>query len=103
MGEKREKHLGDMFHRAISVGLGAAFITEEYIRGLLGDALPKETVTNLLRQAKEAKGDFLALLREELKRHLGKVDLKRPLEEILREHDLEVKATLRFKKKKKKT
>lgn len=98
----KEKNLGEMVDKVFSLGLGAAFVTEEYLRGMLGEmSLPKDIAAGIIQQANKTKGDLLGLLREELKKHLAKVDIVKPLEHILKEHDLEIKATVRFKKKKK--
>ena len=97
MTDKQEKGLVDAIGKAVSVGIGAAFMTEEYVKSVLGD-VPKETLSGVLQSAKAAKRDFVSTVKEEAKRHLSKVDPVKALLEVVENYDIEIK----FKKKKKK-
>ena len=98
---KKDKGLTDVIGKVVSVGIGAAFMTEEYLKTVLGElSLPKDIVSGLAKNAKMAKEDFLILLKEEMGKHFSKVDPKRLLREVLEHYDLEVKASVKFKKKK---
>lgn len=99
MSEK-EKGLSDIIKRIVSVGVGSAFMTEEAVRNILSDLpLPKDIVTGLVQNAKQAKTDFLETISDEVKDQLSKVDPARLLDDLVDRYDIEVKATFKFKKK----
>lgn len=102
MTKKEDKEgLADVVKKVISIGVGAAFMTEEAVRNIVKDLpLPKEIVTGLIDNAKGARADFTAGIQEEVRKHLSKVDPKQMTEDILDNYDIEVKATFSFKKKK---
>lgn len=96
----KETILGDAVKKIVSLGVGAAFLTEDVIKSVVQDLpLSKDIINGLVQNAKNAKEDFVSSVREELSQHLAKVDPKALLEEILQEHDVEVTATFKFKKK----
>lgn len=93
--EKDESGLGakasDLLKKVITVGIGAAFLTEESIRATVGDLkLPKELVANLLAQASTTRSEFLGKFSHEI---IEKIQAKiNPVElvtEILRKNDIE--------------
>ena len=99
--DAKDTLIGDALKKVISLGVGAAFLTEDVIKNVVSDLpLSKDMVNDLLQNAKSAKGDFVESLREELGQHIAKVDPKALLEEIISDYDIEVKATFKFKKKK---
>ena len=101
MSKKEDKEgLADVVKKVISIGVGAAFMTEEAVRSVVKDLpLPKEIVTGLIDNAKGARTDFTAGIQEEVRKHLSKVDPRQMAEDILDNYDIEVKATFSFKKK----
>lgn len=98
--EKEKSSLGDSLKKLISVGVGAAFLTEEAVKNLLGDIpLSKDIVTGLLNQAKSSKEEFIKSVREEVVKHLKSVDPKALLNEVLDDYELDINAKVTFKKK----
>jgi hypothetical protein len=89
--EKISGRAGDLLKKAITVGLGAAFLTEESIRSIVGELkLPKELVTNLLAQAKETRSEFIGKFSHEmLERIQSKVSPVELVNEVLRRNDFE--------------
>ena len=99
-GKDKDTIIGDAVKKIVSLGVGAAFLTEDVIKGVVNDLpLSKDMINGLVQNAKSAKEDFIVSVREELANHLGKVDPKVLLEEILKDHDIEVQATFKFKRK----
>ena len=91
--EKGEKDSGfsEAIKRVVSIGVGAAFMTEDAIKSFLSEfQLPKD---------RSAKADFLEMIREELSKKFEKVDGRKFLDELLEKYDVEVKATFSFKPK----
>ncbi|PIK15554.1 hypothetical protein [Halobacteriovorax sp. JY17] len=102
MSSKNEKDspLGDVIKKVVSIGVGAAFMTEDTVKNLLGDLpLPKDIISGLVQNAKSAKEDFSNSVREEISQHLNKVDPKKVIAEVLDGYDIEVNAKFSFKKK----
>ena len=96
----KDSPLGDVIKKVVSIGVGAAFMTEDAVRGVLSDLpLPKDIVTGLISNAKSAKDDFSNSVREELRSYLKKVDARRLARDIVERYDIEVNATFKFKKK----
>lgn len=97
---KKESPFGDIIKKVVSVGVGAAFMTEESVKKVLEDLpLPKDIVSGLVQNAKGAKEDFTKGIREELKNYLTKVDASKIVTDILDNYDVEVEAKFKFTKK----
>lgn len=98
--DKKDSPIGDIIKKVVSVGVGAAFMTEESVKKILDDLpLPKDIITGLVQNAKGAKEDFTSGIREELRAYLSKVDASKITTDILDRYDVEVEAKFRFKKK----
>lgn len=98
--KEKENLISDAVKKVVSLGVGAAFLTEDVIKTALNDIpLSKDIINGLVQNAKNAKEDFIESVREELKEHLSKVEPKALLEEIVQDYDIEVNATFKFKKK----
>lgn len=101
MADEKDKGLTDVIKKVVSIGVGAAFMTEDAVKKVLGDLpLPKEIVSGLLKNAQSVKEDFVQSVRSELSEHLSKVDPKKLLEEVLENYDIDVQAKVKFTKKK---
>ncbi len=100
---KGEGSLQDIIKRVVSVGVGAAFMTEESVRNILGDLpLPKDIISGLVQNAKGAKEEFSKNLGEEFRGYLKGLDTERIIDYIAENYDVEVNANFSFKKKKNK-
>lgn len=98
--DKKETGLQDIIKRVVSVGVGAAFMTEESVKSLLGDLpIPKDIISGLVQNARGAKEEFTKSLRDEFKKYLSHVDTDNLVEHIVENYDIEVNATFSFKKK----
>lgn len=94
------KGIGDMFKKIAQVGMGAAFMTEESIRGVLNDLpVSKEIIAGLVSNAKGAKEDFTKGLREEFSKYLSRLDKESLIDYLVQNYDVEVNASLKFNKK----
>jgi hypothetical protein len=98
--DKKDSGIQDIIKRVVSVGVGAAFMTEESVKSILNDLpIPKDIVSGLVQNAKGAKEDFTHGLRDEFKKYLSRVDTDNLVEHIVENYDIEVNATFSFKKK----
>ena len=72
---KKNKGLQDVISKVVSIGVGAAFMTEDAVKTILNDLpLPKDIVSGLIQNAKGAKEEFSTQIREEMKNHLDKIN-----------------------------
>ena len=100
MNDKKDSPIGDIIKKVVSVGVGAAFMTEESVKKILEDLpLPKDIISGLVQNAKGAKEDFTNGIREEIRNHLSKLDATKVIGELLEKYDVEVEAKFKFKKK----
>ncbi len=92
------KGLGDIIKKVVSVGVGAAFMTEESVKGLLNDLpIPKDVINSLVSNAKGAKEDLSKSLREEFRKYLSKLDTEKLIDYVLQNY--EVNANFSFNRK----
>ncbi len=102
MDEKDEKSISEILKKVVNTGISAAFMTEDAVKNIIQDLpLPKEIINGLLQNAKSTKTEFIASVKEELKDHLGKIDVSKELDRIIENYDLEVNAKIKLTPKKK--
>jgi hypothetical protein len=88
----------DFMKKAMMAGVGALFLTEEGIRGVVGDLkLPKELLSSLLIQADRTKQEVVRTLGEEVRRFLESAAVHEELHRFLNDMTIEVKAELRLR------
>ena len=98
--KKDNSAIGDVIKKVVSIGVGAAFMTEDTVKNVLGELpLSKDIVSGLVDNAKSAKEEFSKSIREEFKNRLNKIDPNHIVDEIVAKYDIEVNATFKFKKK----
>ncbi|MCB9063000.1 MAG: hypothetical protein H6622_15870 [Halobacteriovoraceae bacterium] len=99
--DDKESIFSDVIKRVVSIGVGAAFMTEDAVRNLIGDIpLPKDIVNGLIQNAKDAKDDFAKSVKDEVRKYLSEMDSKKLIEHIVDNYDFELNATIKLKKKK---
>jgi polyhydroxyalkanoate synthesis regulator phasin len=100
MSDKKDSSIGEIIKKVVSVGVGAAFMTEESVKKILEDIpLPKDIISGLVQNAKGAKVEFTNSIREEFRNYLSKLDITKVATDILDKYDVEVEAKFKFKKK----
>ncbi len=97
-GEESDESLpkwGDMLKRVVSVGLGAAFMTEESVRTALGGLnLPKDVLQSILQGANRSKEDLLNKIGNETIRLISKVDFVKEASRFVEEHKFRIQAEI---------
>lgn len=97
---KGEGLFGDVMKKVLSVGMGAAFMTEDVVKKYVNDLpIPKDMANGLMQNAKGVKEDFLKSIQEEVRKHLARVDPKKLADELASKYDIQINATVRFKRK----
>lgn len=96
----KDSSISDVIKKVVSIGVGAAFMTEDAVKTILSDLpLPKDIISGLISNAKNAKEDFTSSLREEVRSYLSKVDPKSLVDDVIKNYDFEVKASVSLKPK----
>lgn len=104
-GEESDKEkgsrAGELLKKAITVGIGAAFLTEESLRSLVGEMkLPKELISNLLASANNTKSEFLNKISSDMiDKIMAQVKPADLVQEILRKNDITFEVKLKVKPK----
>lgn len=91
----------ELAKKVLTVGMGAVFLTEESLRGLVSELkLPKEIIAGVLESANKTKNEFLGKLsKDALDRIMEHVEPKALIEEILAKHEIELSVRINFKRK----
>lgn len=91
----------DLFKKVLTVGVGAAFLTEESLRGLVGEfKLPKELIASIIESAAKTRNDFLKGLTDEvIARVVEKVDPQAFVQELLNNNELTFQVKVQLKPK----
>lgn len=91
---------GEMLKRVMSVGLGAAFMTEESIRSALGGLnVPKDVLTALLQGASRSKEEMLNRVGNEVVKLVSKIDFVKEASRFVEEHKFKIQAEIEVVKK----
>ncbi len=84
--------------RALYMGLGAVFMTEEGIRNAVSDMkLPKDALSSLLSSADKARQELMRYVADEVGRVLTSAQLRDQIVKVLSGMSIEVKAEIRLK------
>ena len=90
----------DMLRKVMSVGLGAAFMTEESIRRAATELkLPKEVLTTILQGATRSKEEFLNRVGNETIKLISKIDFVKEASRFVEEHKFKIQAEIEVVKK----
>ncbi|MBI3533981.1 MAG: hypothetical protein HY072_00625 [Deltaproteobacteria bacterium] len=102
MTEDLQSKASEFVKKVITVGIGAAFLTEESLRSLMSEfKLPKELFSGLLESANKTKNEFFQRLSTDIMEKLTpKLDLKELISEVLEKHELDFEVKLKFTPKK---
>src|SRR3989344_2028270 len=91
---------GEVLKRVMSVGLGAAFMTEESVRGALGGLnVPKEVLTSILQGANRSKEELLNRVGNEVIKLISKIDFVKEASRFVEEHKFKIQAEIEIVKK----
>lgn len=90
----------EMVRKVMSVGLGAAFMTEEGVRNALGGLnLPKEVLSSILQSANKGKEDLLNRIGNETIKLISKIDFVKEASRFVEEHKFRINAEIEVVKK----
>lgn len=105
MSDDIQSKAAELFKRVLTVGVGAAFMTEESVRNLVSEfKLPKELITAILETASKTRDEFLKSASSELVTQItNKIDtqalIKAVAQDLLRENDITIEMKLKLEPK----
>lgn len=95
-----KKGVGDTLKRLLTVGISAAFMTEESIRTYLGEMkLPKEALSLLLQGAKKSKEELMGRVGNEIVAIIHKIDFVEEASRFVENHKFRISAEVEVLKK----
>ncbi len=95
--EKKGGLLSEMARKLFLTGLGAVFMTEESIRGALGEIkLPKDAMGFVVDQAKKQKEDLISAVANELSHFFAKIKVHEEVQKALTKLQIHIDANLTF-------
>lgn len=100
--KKAEKTLSETLRKVVSLGIGAAFMTEDAVKNLMQDLpLPKDIGRGVLEHIKGQKNELVKSVKAEVKNYLLSIDPSKEINKILANYEIKVDAKLAFQRKKK--
>ena len=101
MADDIQSKATDLMKKVLTVGVGAIFLTEESLKGLVSEfKLPKELLAGILDSAGKTKNEFLRTLSQDvLSRVVDRVDPAAVLQEFLTKNEVEFTIKLNVKPK----
>lgn len=92
--------LSGTLKKVFTAGVSAAFMTEESIRGYLGEMkLPKEVLQVLLQSASKSKDEITQRMTKEIVTMIQKIDLVREFSKFAENHKFKISAEVEILKK----
>jgi hypothetical protein len=103
MADDIKSTAAEMMKKVLTVGVGALFLTEESLRGLIGDfKVPKELLGGILESAAKSKDEFLKnLSKDVMSRVSDKIDPRALLDEFFARNEIDLHVKVSFKPKSK--
>jgi hypothetical protein len=101
MADDLQSKAAEVMKKVLTVGVGAIFLTEESLRGLVGDLkVPKELLGGILESASKTKNEFLQnLSKDVMSRVSDKIDPRALLDEFFARNEIDVHMKISFKPK----
>lgn len=96
--------LGDSLRKLFSVGVSAAFLTEESVRQYLAEMkLPKEILQAVLQSASKSKEEIAQRVSNEIIRLVDRIDWVKEATRFAENHKFRIQAEIEIVRKEKKT
>jgi hypothetical protein len=85
--------LSETLKKVIAAGVGAAFMTEESIRGYLSELkLPKEVLNIVLQGAAKSKEELVTRVGNEIIKIINRIDMVKEASRFVEEHKFKIMA-----------
>lgn len=98
---KRSAPSDSRLAKLFRLGVGAVSMTEKGLRKAVFDMrLPKEATQFVVEQLERRKSEIMDVVRNEIQRVIGRIDVTTLARELLKDFEVEVKGTIRLVPKK---
>ena len=98
--EKSGGLISESIKKLFSVGLGAAFLTEESIRHYLSDLkLPKDVLNVVLQSAAKGKEELIIRVGKEIGTLISHIDIVKEATKFVEKHKFKISAEIEITKK----
>lgn len=95
-----ETAVPEVVKKALYMGVGAAFMTEEGIRKILGEIeIPRDAIQYMVNQSDRTKEQVFGVVQTEVRNFLDRLDLSGTAKQILDGMTLELTTTITFRDK----
>jgi hypothetical protein len=95
--EEDKASLPEFTKKLISLGLGAYFLTEEKIVGLVREAkMPKEIGSSITNSASKYQKELMSFITGEIASVIKKIDIQEEFQKALSQHKIKVNAEIEF-------
>lgn len=95
-----ENAVPDIVKKALYMGVGAAFMTEEGVRKILGEIdIPRDAIQYVVSQSDRTKDQLFGIVQTEVRNFLDRLDLTGTAKQILDGMELELTTTISFRDK----
>lgn len=92
--------IGDAIKKILTVGVGAAFMTEDAIRGYLSELkLPKDILSLLLQNASKSKDEITQRVTKEIINIVKNIDIVSEASRFVEDHKFKISAEIEIIKK----
>ncbi|MCB9733892.1 MAG: hypothetical protein H6745_14935 [Deltaproteobacteria bacterium] len=88
--------VSDAVRKAFGAGVRSVVSSEEWVRGVVRDTLPRELVQYMKRQADAARDEVVRIIGNQTKRFLEGLDVGHEVQKILTALSFEIKTEIRF-------
>lgn len=101
MADDIQSKAAELVKKALTVGVGAVFLTEENLRNMVSDfKLPKELISSLLESAGKTKNEFFQKLSSDILERISKhIDPPALISEFFQDNEVEFVVKVRVKPK----
>jgi hypothetical protein len=102
MADDLQSKATEIVKKVLTVGIGAVFLTEESLRGLVSEfKLPKELLGGILESANKTKEEFMrSLSKEMMSQIMDRIDCSALMQELISQNEIELQVKINFKPKK---
>lgn len=98
--DEKQSFLGDAVKKVFAAGVGAAFMTEEGVRGYLSELkLPKEVLSLVLQGANHTKDQLTQKVTQEVMGIIQKIDFVKEFSKFAETHKFKISAEIEILKK----
>lgn len=95
-GEERPRRMSDTVKKAIAQGFRSVRSSEEKLRGMVSDAMPKEVVTYLKGAIDSGRDELVRIVGNQTRKFLEGIDVGGEISKILTALSFEIRTEIRF-------